>query len=160
MIEQIWGGRIVSESALSTRINAVRTAIGDSGSEQRLVKTLPRKGVRFVGEVRQEHRPPEPPDASPCGFHAAGTLPALVTFNADEPDAPSPAAPAPDIARRRVAPRLTMAAFAMAGALGCAVLTWSYFARSAQSEASKANIETAARLIRVSETVPMISREN
>src|ERR1700729_1993305 len=59
MIEQIWGGRIVSESALSTRINAVRSAIGDSGTEQRLIKTLPRKGVRFVGEVR------EAPAASP-----------------------------------------------------------------------------------------------
>src|SRR5262245_14728546 len=53
LIEQIWGGRIVSESALSTRINAVRNAIGDNGSEQRLIKTLPRKGVRFVGDVRE-----------------------------------------------------------------------------------------------------------
>ena len=52
LIESIWGRRIVSESALSTRINAVRSAIGDSGTEQRLIKTLPRKGVRFVGEVR------------------------------------------------------------------------------------------------------------
>ena len=56
LIEQIWGGRIVSESALSTRINAVRCAIGDSGTEQRLIKTLPRKGVRFVGEVREGQR--------------------------------------------------------------------------------------------------------
>src|SRR6201996_6546843 len=53
LIEQIWDGRIVSESALSTRINAVRKAIGDSGNEQRLIRTLPRKGVRFVGEVRE-----------------------------------------------------------------------------------------------------------
>jgi len=49
----VWGGRIVSESALSTRINAVRTAIGDSGEAQRLLRTLPRKGFRFVGEVRE-----------------------------------------------------------------------------------------------------------
>lgn len=54
LIASVWGGRIVSESALSTRINAVRTAIGDSGNEQRLIKTLPRKGLRFVGVVRQE----------------------------------------------------------------------------------------------------------
>ena len=47
MIEQIWGGRIVSESALSTRINAVRTAIGDSGTEQRLIK---RSEERRVGK--------------------------------------------------------------------------------------------------------------
>ena len=59
LIELIWGGRIVSELALSTRINAVRSAIGDSGTEQRLIKTLPRKGVRFVGEVREERKPCE-----------------------------------------------------------------------------------------------------
>jgi adenylate cyclase len=51
----IWHGRVVSESALTTRINAARVAIGDSGKAQRLIRTLPRKGVRFVGEVR-EHR--------------------------------------------------------------------------------------------------------
>src|SRR5580693_4956454 len=59
LIESIWGGRIVSESALSTRINAARSAVGDSGTEQRLIKTLPRKGVRFVGEVREERKPSE-----------------------------------------------------------------------------------------------------
>jgi class 3 adenylate cyclase/predicted ATPase len=53
LIASIWGGRIVSESALSTRINAARTAIRDSGQEQRLIRTLPRKGVRFVGLVRE-----------------------------------------------------------------------------------------------------------
>jgi TolB-like protein len=54
LVASLWDGRIVSESALSTRINAVRAALGDSGEEQRLVKTLPRKGVRFVAEVREE----------------------------------------------------------------------------------------------------------
>ena len=53
MIDAIWGGRIVSESALTTRINAARTGIGDSGEAQRLIKTLPRKGVRFIGTVRE-----------------------------------------------------------------------------------------------------------
>jgi len=54
LIATIWDGRIVSESALTTRLNSVRSAIGDSGEEQRLIKTLPRKGVRFVGIVREE----------------------------------------------------------------------------------------------------------
>jgi TolB-like protein len=54
LIGAIWGGRIVSESALATRINAARIALGDSGDEQRLIKTLPRKGLRFVGEVREK----------------------------------------------------------------------------------------------------------
>jgi TolB-like protein len=55
LIASVWQGRIVSESALSTRINAARSVIGDSGEEQRLIKTLPRRGVRFVGAVREEH---------------------------------------------------------------------------------------------------------
>ena len=50
----IWNGRIVSDAALTTRLNAVRRAIGDSGEQQRLIKTFPRKGVRFVGAVRDE----------------------------------------------------------------------------------------------------------
>ena len=54
LIASVWSGRIVSESALSTRINALRVAIGDSGEEQRLIKTLPRRGIRFVGTVRED----------------------------------------------------------------------------------------------------------
>ena len=54
LINAVWGGRIVSESALTTRINAARTAIGDSGKAQHLIRTLPRKGVRFVGEVQED----------------------------------------------------------------------------------------------------------
>ncbi len=52
LIAAVWDGRIVSDSALTTAINAARTALGDSGETQRLIKTLPRKGFRFVGEVR------------------------------------------------------------------------------------------------------------
>ena len=54
LIEGVWGGRIVSESALATCINAARAAIGDSGERQALIRTIPRKGLRFVGEVRGE----------------------------------------------------------------------------------------------------------
>ncbi|MCC7276399.1 MAG: winged helix-turn-helix domain-containing protein [Alphaproteobacteria bacterium] len=54
LIAEVWGGRIVSDAALSTCINAARTAIGDSGGAQRLIRTLPRKGLRFVGDVREE----------------------------------------------------------------------------------------------------------
>jgi TolB-like protein/Tfp pilus assembly protein PilF len=57
LIDTVWGGRIVSESTLTSRINAARTAVGDSGEEQRLIKTLPRKGFRFVGEVRESRAP-------------------------------------------------------------------------------------------------------
>ena len=53
LLQALWQGRIVSESALTTRINAVRRAIGDDGTAQRLVRTIIRKGFRFVGEVTQ-----------------------------------------------------------------------------------------------------------
>jgi DNA-binding winged helix-turn-helix (wHTH) protein len=54
LVAAIWGGRIVSDSALTTQINAARCVIGDCGAEQRLIKTLARKGLRFVGAVREE----------------------------------------------------------------------------------------------------------
>jgi len=57
LINAIWNGRVVSDAALTTRLNAARTAIGDSGEEQRLIKTLPRKGFRFVGPVREAEGP-------------------------------------------------------------------------------------------------------
>src|SRR5439155_16725587 len=53
LINAIWNGRSVSDAALTTRLNAARSAIGDSGQGQRLIKTLPRKGFRFVGPVRE-----------------------------------------------------------------------------------------------------------
>src|SRR5262249_23027607 len=54
LLREVWDGRIVSESAVTTRINAVRRALGDDGTAQRLVRTFIGKGVRFVGEVRDE----------------------------------------------------------------------------------------------------------
>jgi TolB-like protein/tetratricopeptide (TPR) repeat protein len=52
LINAIWNGRVVSDAALTTRLNAARGAIGDSGEEQRFIKTVPRKGFRFVGHVQ------------------------------------------------------------------------------------------------------------
>jgi len=63
LIAAVWDGRIVSESALTTRINAVRCAVDDTGEDQRLIRTIPRKGVRFVGIV-QEAQEPETPAAA------------------------------------------------------------------------------------------------
>ena len=57
LINAVWKGRIVSDAALTTRLNAARRAIGDSGDEQHLIKTYPRKGLRFVGQVRQAQEP-------------------------------------------------------------------------------------------------------
>ena len=63
LLEAVWSGRIVSESTVTSHINAVRKAIGDSGEEQRLVRTVPRRGFRFVGEVKTEEV--ESPEAAP-----------------------------------------------------------------------------------------------
>ena len=57
LLATIWHGRIVSDSALTSRVNAARCAIGDSGNEQRLIKTHLRKGIRFVGAVHQKQKP-------------------------------------------------------------------------------------------------------
>jgi len=51
LIAHVWDGRIVSDSAISTRINAARVALGDDGQSQRLIKTIPRRGFRFEGEI-------------------------------------------------------------------------------------------------------------
>lgn len=66
----VWQGRIVSESALSTRINAARSALGDSGGQQRLIRTLPRRGLRFVGAVREQ---PDDADLGASAPAAANT---------------------------------------------------------------------------------------
>ena len=52
LIASVWGGRIVSDSTLTSRINAARKAIGDSGQDKKLIRTIARKGLRFVGAVR------------------------------------------------------------------------------------------------------------
>jgi TolB-like protein/Tfp pilus assembly protein PilF len=54
LIASVWGGRIVSDSTLTSRINAARKAVGDSGEDQKLIRTIPRKGLRFVGAVRTQ----------------------------------------------------------------------------------------------------------
>jgi len=54
LLASVWGGRIVSDATLDSRIAAARRAIGDSGVGQTLIRTFARKGVRFVGEVREE----------------------------------------------------------------------------------------------------------
>ncbi|HTO65149.1 MAG TPA: winged helix-turn-helix domain-containing tetratricopeptide repeat protein [Bradyrhizobium sp.] len=51
LLGAIWGGRIVADSTLASRINAVRKAVGDSGEEQKLIRTIARRGIRFVGDV-------------------------------------------------------------------------------------------------------------
>jgi TolB-like protein len=57
LINAIWGGRIVSESTLASHINAVRKAVGDNGQEQRVIRTIARKGFRFTADVKTIKQP-------------------------------------------------------------------------------------------------------
>jgi TolB-like protein len=65
LIHGVWGGRIVSDSALTTRLNAVRKAVDDSGAAQRVIRTMHRKGVRFIGEVSEGDEPVMPFELTP-----------------------------------------------------------------------------------------------
>ncbi len=65
LIEHVWKGRIVSESAMASRINAARNAIGDNGSDQKLIKTIARKGIRFVGDVTEKREGGAAAETSP-----------------------------------------------------------------------------------------------
>ena len=66
----VWGGRIVSEFALTTRINATRTAVDDDSDQRRLIRTIPRKGIRFVGPVEERAQPSEEAAAAPSVLDA------------------------------------------------------------------------------------------
>jgi DNA-binding winged helix-turn-helix (wHTH) protein len=47
IIDKVWHGRIVSDAAIATRINAARKALGDDGTAQRVIKTVRGRGLRF-----------------------------------------------------------------------------------------------------------------
>src|SRR5688572_23200267 len=51
LLEKVWGDKYISEAAVNSRLMAARRAVGDSGKEQRLIKTMHGRGFRFVGEV-------------------------------------------------------------------------------------------------------------
>jgi DNA-binding winged helix-turn-helix (wHTH) protein len=54
MVEAVWKGRFVSDVTLNSRVNAARQAIGDDGKRQAFIRTVPRRGFRFVGELIDE----------------------------------------------------------------------------------------------------------
>lgn len=65
LIAAVWNGRIVSDAAISARISAARAAIDDDGKRQRWIRTVPRRGVRFVGEVEGAAAAATPPKPLP-----------------------------------------------------------------------------------------------
>ena len=51
LLEQLWHGRIVSDSAINARLKEARKAVGDSGKDQRVIKTIHRRGYQFIADV-------------------------------------------------------------------------------------------------------------
>ena len=77
LIHTVWNGRFVSDDTLTSRVSAARRAIGDTGAEQQLIRTVTRRGFRFVGEVREEASPTRG-DVLPAPEHSG--LQQCVTF--------------------------------------------------------------------------------
>jgi DNA-binding winged helix-turn-helix (wHTH) protein len=144
LLASVWEGRIVSESTLSSRINAARVAVGDSGDEQRLIRTVLRRGFRFAGEVREEHRQspderaavsssPSPDPAAPSSDRVAAAVPTetrgtrLVPIEAVPDNRPIPAGgdqdePVPVTYRPELPSRTRAARYVGAGIAGAVVV--------------------------------------
>lgn len=53
LMQAVWAGRCISDATLTSRINAARRAIGDTGKQQRFIRTVARRGFRFIDDVRE-----------------------------------------------------------------------------------------------------------
>jgi len=80
LIDHVWRERSVSDSTLNSRISAVRKAIGDDGQTQRLIRTIPRKGFRFVGHVLEQMARVTPLGARPALVRATLDRPAIAVL--------------------------------------------------------------------------------
>ena len=91
IVEAVWNGRIVSEATISSRINAARRAVGDTGASQSVIVTVPRRGLKLAAPIRapevpaQDAAPPAPavqlvqsPDGATIAWTAEGKGPVLV----------------------------------------------------------------------------------
>ncbi|TWT11514.1 winged helix-turn-helix domain-containing protein [Reyranella sp. CPCC 100927] len=88
LIDAVWAGRIVSEATVDSRISAARRAIGDSGSAQAMIRTLPRRGFRFVSMVLGE----VPPVVAEEPVLAVPDLPSIAVLPFDNRSADAPLA--------------------------------------------------------------------
>jgi DNA-binding winged helix-turn-helix (wHTH) protein/tetratricopeptide (TPR) repeat protein len=131
LVANVWGGRIVSDSTLISRISAARKAVGDRGDTQILVRTIPRKGIRFVGDVRVQSDASEPilRDAAPV----------------DEPSHLRPAPPAAGRAHRPVTTRQFGWIFAAGLAAVAAILLPDQLARPTPAQTGVEGTDAADR---------------
>ena len=66
LLDQVWGSRFVTESALTSRLKAARRAVGDSGREQRVIRTVHGRGYRFLALVQEGGQGTPGPAALPA----------------------------------------------------------------------------------------------
>jgi pimeloyl-ACP methyl ester carboxylesterase/DNA-binding winged helix-turn-helix (wHTH) protein len=78
ILDTVWGSRFVGESALTSRIKAVRQAVGDDGKAQRVVRTVHGRGYQFVGEVVE--RADDAPTAAPSAARRGAVPPQEIRF--------------------------------------------------------------------------------
>ena len=79
LIDTIWNGRAISEAAFSSRINGARRVLGDNGTDQLYIRTLQRRGFRFVGDVQAVGAL----EGDAIGRAAASDVPARVSISTD-----------------------------------------------------------------------------
>ncbi|MGB6008976.1 winged helix-turn-helix domain-containing tetratricopeptide repeat protein [Castellaniella sp.] len=82
LIDTVWSGRIVSDSTIASHVNAARAAIGDDGRRQRVIKTVPRLGFRFVADLSERQ-------ATPPSSDNVGPSPGSQNSNPEIPGKPS-----------------------------------------------------------------------
>jgi TolB-like protein/cytochrome c-type biogenesis protein CcmH/NrfG len=85
LIASVWGGRIVSDAALTSRIYAARKAVGDTGRDQKLIRTMARKGLRFIGTLEQPALGGVPPLPAAALFQKAPAEPRPAVMQLERP---------------------------------------------------------------------------
>ncbi len=83
IFETVWDGRIVSDGTLNARINAARGALGDNGKDQSIIRTVARKGFRFVAEVTVEGDGAVAPDPSKLSEKPSIAVPPFTNLSND-----------------------------------------------------------------------------
>jgi TolB-like protein/Tfp pilus assembly protein PilF len=77
LLDNLWRGRIVTDNALNSRLKIARRAVGDNGKQQKIIKTIHRRGYQFVGDIGLLQRQQQDILTTTPGFAAAGDKPSI-----------------------------------------------------------------------------------
>ena len=104
LMDQVWGGRFVSESAVTSRIKQVRRAVGDDGQRQSVITTLHGRGYRFVAPATDQPRAPTDPAGGP--LHGGSPPPRPIGIASRVSRFAQPRRPTPRVGRAQERARL------------------------------------------------------